>query len=352
MEKTAVVFSPIYYSHDPGKGHPESARRVHEIVRELRNVAEPDRKWRFVRPDKAQIQDVELVHGIEYIRMVEAVCRAGGGLLDLQDTVVSSESFEVAMYAVGGTLKAVNLVMERKFENAFALVRPPGHHAAKFRSLGFCLLNNIAVAAAYLQRRFGLQKIAVLDVDAHHGNGTQELFYETDRVLYVSLHEDPREFPGTGFAGEIGKAKGSGYNVNVPLPFGSGDQVYLEALREIVEPIVKQYKPQFILLSAGFDLHYADPIGRLALSGLGVSRVYGSIVDLASEVCQGKLAAALEGGYNVGVVGRLATAAVARMSSVEYMSEDKDPGISTRSKLHGMKAIREARKAQRAFWNV
>jgi len=352
MDKTAVVFSPIYYRHNPGKGHPESAKRLHVIIQELKNIPEPDRKWKLVQPERARIEDVELVHGTGYIRMVEAVSKSGGGLLDLQDTVVSPESFEVALYAVGGTLKAVNLVMEKKFENAFALVRPPGHHAARFRALGFCLFNNVAVAAQHLLERFSLQRIAILDVDSHHGNGTQEIFYGTDKVLYLSIHEDPSEFPGTGFTDEIGEEKGLGYTVNVPLPFGTGDQVYLKAMREIVAPTVRQYKPQFMLLSAGFDTHYADPVGRLALSGSGISRVYRAIADLATEVCQGRLVAVLEGGYNVRVVGKLATAAVAHVSGTRYPVKNRSPRISGRMESQGMRVLEELKRTQRAFWNL
>jgi len=305
-----------------------------------------------VQPERARIEDVGLVHGTEYIQMVEAVSKSGGGLLDLQDTVVSLESFEVALYAVGGTLKALNLVLERKFENAFALVRPPGHHAARFRALGFCLFNNIAIAAQHLVERFNLKRVAILDVDAHHGNGTQEIFYGTDKVLYVSLHEDPSEFPGTGYTDEIGEEKGLGYTVNVPLPFGTGDRVYLKAMREIVDPVVRQYKPEFMLLSAGFDTHYADPVGRLALSGSGISRVYRSILDLATEVCQGRFVAVLEGGYNVRVVGRLVVEAIAHMSSTRYSVTDKSLRVSSKAESDGIRVIKEVKKTQRAFWSL
>lgn len=352
MNKTTVVFSPIFYRHNPGRGHPESAKRLHAIVQELKSSTGSDRNWRLVQPERARIEDVELVHGTEYIRMVEAVSKSGGGLLDLQDTVVSPESFEVALYAVGGTLKAVNLVLEKKFENAFALVRPPGHHAARFRALGFCLFNNIAIAAQHLVERLNLKRVAILDVDAHHGNGTQEIFYGTDKVLYVSLHEDPSEFPGTGYTDEIGEEKGIGYTVNVPLPFGTGDRVYLKAMREIVDPIVRQYRPQFMLLSAGFDTHYADPVGRLALSGSGISRVYRSMADLATEVCQGRFVAVLEGGYNVRVVGRLVVAAIAHMSSTRYSVTDKSTRVSSKAESNGIRVIEEVKKTQRAFWSL
>ncbi|MEM2118649.1 MAG: histone deacetylase, partial [Candidatus Bathyarchaeia archaeon] len=242
MKRTAIVFSPIYYQHNTGKGHPEKAKRLKAIVKEVSewNKLGQKRNIQFVKPEKAQNEDVELVHMPEYVKLVEAVCKAGGGLLDLQDTVVSSNSFDVALYAVGGTLTATHLIMEGKNRNAFALVRPPGHHATRHRALGFCLFNNAAIAAQHLIEKFNLKRILILDLDAHHGNGTQEIFYATDKVLYVSLHEDPAGFPGTGFAEETGKVDGKGFNVNVPLPFGTGDSEYLQAINEIAMPIARQ----------------------------------------------------------------------------------------------------------------
>lgn len=353
MDKTAVVFSPIFYRHNPGKGHPESARRLNVIVNEVEKMKrEFNANLQFVLPERASVASVELVHAIEYIRLVEAVCRAGGGLMDLQDTVVSPDSFEVALYAVGGTLKAVNLVMRREFENAFALVRPPGHHADRFRALGFCIFNNIAIAARYLIEEFGLKKVLILDVDAHHGNGTQGTFYETDKVLYMSLHEDPADFPGTGFIHEVGRGKGLGYKVNVPFPYGTGDRTYLDAIHEIVTPIVRQYMPEFILVSAGFDSHYSDPVGKLSLSALCIQQVYETIVNLASETCKGRLLCVLEGGYSLDFVAELAASAIATMSETSWNVDDKTQPIKKSIESHAQKVIREVKRVQRSFWKI
>ena len=171
----------------------------------------------------------------------------------------------MARLAAGGTIKATDLVMKRNYRNSFAFVRPPGHHAGPGYPMGFCVFNNVAVAASHLLENYGLDHVLILDVDAHHGNGTQEIFYRSNKVLYVSLHEDPIEFPLKGFADEVGEKEGLGYTVNVPLPYGTGDRIYLKAFNEIVAPIIKQYKPQFTLVSTGFDSHYADPIGNLSL---------------------------------------------------------------------------------------
>ncbi|MEM3623508.1 MAG: histone deacetylase [Candidatus Bathyarchaeia archaeon] len=353
MHKTAVIFSPKYYQHNPGRSHPESARRLKAIVNELKKgQLSRSKNWQFVEPEKASIENVKLVHDIEYIRFIDAVCESGGGLLDSEDTVASGKSFEVALYAVGGTLKAVNLVMEGKCENAFAVVRPPGHHAERFRAFGFCIFNNVSIAAKYLLKKFSLKRILILDIDAHHGNGTQEIFYGTDEVLYISLHQDPRIFPGTGFIDEIGEGKGLGYNVNVPLPFRTGDHVYLRAIREIVTPIIREYKPQFMLVSAGLDGHYADPIGNLSLSTLCYQEIYETTVNLASKLCRGKLVSVLEGGYNPKFVGKIAAAIVAKMSGSPYIINEKVLPTSKYHERKSEKIIREVKKVQRNFWHI
>jgi len=353
MGKTAVVFSPIFTKHNPGRGHPESARRVTAVAAEIQNKKEKfGSKLQLVQPEKASIEDVELVHAVEYIRLVDAVCRAGGGPLDSQDTVASPDSFDVALYAVGGTLKAVNLVIEGNVENAFALVRPPGHHAERFRALGFCIFNNVAIAAQYLIEKSKLSRVLILDVDAHHGNGTQRKFYETDKVLYVSLHEDPTDFPGTGFMDEVGVGEGAGYNVNIPFPYGTGDRVYLRAVREILTPIVCQYRPEFMLVSAGFDSHHLDPVGNLSLSARCINQIYETITCLASRICEGKLVSVLEGGYNPKTIGQLAVTAIARMSRTSLSIEDRIPPIKEGVTSRGEKVIKETKRIQRAFWNI
>jgi len=354
MSRTAVVFSPIYYRHKPGRGHPESAKRLRAIVNELKkSKLRGVENWQFVKPEKARLEDVELVHGAEYIQLVENVGRSGGDFLDAEgDTVVSPKSFEVALYAVGGTLRAVDIVMEDKFQNAFALVRPPGHHAGKYSACGFCIFNNIAIAAEHLIKRFKMSRVVILDIDAHHGNGTQEIFYETSKVLYISLHQDPREFPGTGFTNEIGEGEGLGYNVNIPLPFKTNDQIYLKAIDEIVKPVIRQYEPQFMLVSTGLDGHYTDPVGSLSLSVLCYQEVYETIVNLASEMCNGKLVSTLEGGYSLNFVGKIAAAAVAKMSRAFYSVDDKVPVVKERIREQGEEIIKEVKRFQKASWNL
>jgi acetoin utilization deacetylase AcuC-like enzyme len=353
MGRTALIFSPKYYQHRTGRHHPESAKRLRVILTEVtKGQLSKSKHWQLVEPQEASIKDVRLIHSIGYIRNIEKICRYGGGILDSGDTVVSRESFDVALYAAGGVLRAVNLVMEKCFENAFALVRPPGHHARKSEALGFCLINNIAIASEYLLRKFKFRRILIFDVDSHHGNGVQEAFYQTDDVLYISLHEDPREFPKTGFVDEVGKGRGEGYTVNVPLPFGTTDQIYLRAVNEIVLPIIHQYKPQFMLLCAGFDGHYTDPLGHLSLSAHCYNKIFEIVKQLASQICDGRLVASLEGGYSLGFVGKMVASAISQMSRSHYSLTGWVPISSRHVQSHGDRIINDVKKVQKSFWNI
>lgn len=351
--KTAVVFTPKYLKHDPGPDHPESPNRLKVIIEELERSGLLDSgKCVLIEPKPASLKDIELIHELEYVELVQRTCATGGGLLDLGDTVVTPESCEVAFLAVGGILKAVNLVATRKFDNAFALVRPPGHHAGPYYALGFCIFNNVAIAAAHLLHRLNFSRVLILDIDAHHGNGTQEIFYDTNNVLYVSLHQDPRGFPGTGFIDEIGESEGLGYTVNVPFPLRIDNQLYQEAFDQIVVPIAKQYKPQFILVSAGFDGHYTDPVGGLSLSTNGYVEAFSKILNLTSQLCEGQLVVALEGGYSLNYLGKMATAAIAKMADVSYTVQDSNPTAHPKTRRKAEQTISEVKRIQSTFWKL
>ena len=266
--------------------------------------------------------------------------------------MVSSESYEVARLAVGGVLKAVDLVMNKKASNGFAFVRPPGHHAGTNYPMGFCVFNNVAVAAAHLLKNFVLERVLVLDIDAHHGNGTQEIFYNNKKVLYISMHEDPIEFPLTGFADEAGESKGTGYSVNVPLPYGADDKIYLTAFNEVVAPIINQHKPQFILVSLGFDSHYADPIGNLYVSSRSYTKIFNFILEAAAKFCQGKVVAVLEGGYSLPYLGKLACAVTSKMAKIPYKFKDKPYCASSKVRMKAKKMLNQVKTEQRKFWNI
>ena len=353
MKKTAIIYTPKYLDHNTGPDHPETADRLRAIMKELKESSLFESgKCSLIEPKPASVKDVELVHQPDYVQLVERVCSSGGGLLDLGDTVVSPESYETALYAVGGAVEATDLVMNEEFQNAFAFVRPPGHHAGPSYAMGFCLFNNVAVAAAHLLRKFHLKRILILDVDAHHGNGTQEIFYNTNKVLYISLHQDPRGFPGAGFIDEVGNGDGLGYTVNVPFPYQTGDKAYLKAFNQIVIPIIQQYKPQFILVSTGFDGYYTDPVASLSLSASTYLKVFEKVLNLASQFCMGKFAAVLEGGYSLNFIGKIATAVIGKMTGVSYVIQDKHPVATSDVWKQAEKTIMMIKRTHSKFWDL
>jgi len=353
MTKTAIVSSPKYLLHKTGPHHPETPSRLRVISRELnKSGILTNKKCTLLNPDPINLNELKLVHKTDYINQIKRFCRTGGGLLDHEDTVASPESYEVALLAAGGTTKAANLVMSGKYKNAFAFVRPPGHHAGTDYAMGFCIFNNVAVAASNLIEKFDLKRVLILDIDAHHGNGTQEIFYKNNKVLYVSLHEDPIDFPLKGFANELGKEEGLGFTVNIPLPYETDDKIYLRAFNEIVTPIIKQYKPQFILVSTGFDNHYSDPVGNLRLSSRSYLKIFDKLLELASQSCQGKLVAVLEGGYSLRFLGKMTSAVTARLAGISYSFKDK-PHVGTfKIRKKGEAIINQVKKLQSSFWNM
>jgi acetoin utilization deacetylase AcuC-like enzyme len=353
MTETAVVYSPKYLRHKTGPRHPESPSRLRVIIRELnKSGILKNERCSLIKPETADINLLQLIHDTDYIQRIRQFCGCGGGLLDQGDTVVSGESYEVARLAAGGAVKAADVVMAGRYRNAFAFVRPPGHHAGPDYPMGFCVFNNVAVAAANLLEKFSLDRVLILDIDAHHGNGTQEIFYRSNRVLYVSLHEDPIEFPLTGFAEEVGEDKGQGYTVNVPLPYGTDDRIYLRAFNEIAVPIINQYKPQFILVSTGFDNHYTDPVGNLSLSAFSYAKIFDAVLGSAAKFCQGKLVAVLEGGYNLRFLGKMACAVTANMAEIPYSIRDKHRGAGLKVRKKGEKTINRIKEIQSPFWNI
>lgn len=353
MTETAVVYSPKYLGHKTEPRHPESPSRLRVIMRELnKSGILKNERCALVEPETSDIHILNLVHDTHYIQRIRQFCVCGGGLLDQGDTVVSDESYEVARLAVGGTVKAVDLVMANMCRNAFAFVRPPGHHAGSDYPMGFCVFNNIAVAAAYLLENFSFNRVLILDIDAHHGNGTQEIFYRSNKVLYISLHEDPSEFPLTGFAEEIGEDDGLGYTVNTPLPYGTDEKIYLRAFNEVVAPIIDQYQPQFILVSTGFDDHYTDPIGNLSLSAFSYAKIFNTILDSAAKFCQGKMVAVLEGGYSLRFLGKMACAVIAKMAEIPYTIKDKHRAAGVKVQKRAEKTINQIKKIQSSFWNL
>ncbi len=290
-----LVYDPVYLRHDTGQ-HPENARRLEAVTSHLEQAG-LRRQLVSVEPRPATVQELALVHEEDYIRHIQEVAEVGGGWLD-SDTVVSPGSYLAASYAAGGVIAATEAVVEGRVASAFALVRPPGHHATARMAMGFCLFNNVAVAASYALARYDLERVAIIDFDVHHGNGIQEAFYDDPRVLYISTHQYPY-YPGSGGIEETGIGLGQGTTVNVPLPAGCGDGEYQTVFEEVVVPVTRRFEPRLILVSAGYDGHWADELAMMQVTVTGFARLVGTIKNLANELCHGRLVLSLEGGYDL-----------------------------------------------------
>ncbi|MBS7624281.1 histone deacetylase [Candidatus Bathyarchaeota archaeon] len=349
--RTAVVYSPKYLDHKTGVDHPERPQRLTAIMRGIMGEKLLKDRVVIVEPKELDPEELLLVHTREYVEKIKEICDSGGGLIS-DETHLSRESFEVAKLAAGGAIRAVEGVLLGEFNNAFVAARPPGHHAGPNYALGFCIFNNAALAAKYLIKRAGLRRVLILDVDAHHGNGTQEIFYDTDEVLYISVHEDPTDFPGTGFIWEIGANKGRGYTVNIPLPYWSGDPAFWKAFKTIISPIIVQYRPQFMIISAGFDGYYKDPVADLSLSAYIYPKIFQEAIYLANRLCDGRLVAILEGGYNLWFLRRAVVSCISRMSGISVKIRDRRPQINLRSQREANKIIEDVRRAQSRYWSL
>ena len=302
MRRTAYVYDDRYLLHDPGSWHPERPDRLKAIQTSLKDSGVLELLIQL-KPYPAPLAWVERLHDPDYIRRFQEACRRGEQVFDVQDCGISPESYEIALLAAGGVMAAADAIMGDQADNAFCAVRPPGHHAERDRAMGFCFFNNVALGAVYLLENFGLERVAIVDWDVHHGNGTQHLFEADPRVFYLSLHEDPQYcYPGTGYRREEGKGPGKGFTLNLPFPPHSGDEEYLEALRNEGLPRLRQFAPQFVMISAGFDAHAKDPLAHISLTRSGYREMARLVLDLAQESAGGRLITVLEGGYNLEVL--------------------------------------------------
>jgi len=295
MKRTALVADRRYLDHYAGRVHPERPERVAVMLEMAEHLKRPDLK--LYAPRQAVRAELALCHRDDYIAAVEHTATLERSNFD-PDTHTSPATWQTARLAAGGVLTAVEAVLAGEAYNAFAIVRPPGHHALANRAMGFCFFNNVAIAAAALIANHGLNRVLILDWDVHHGNGTQELFYASPQVLYMSLHQYPF-YPGTGLFEEIGVGAGAGYTVNVPLPVSFGDDEYLRVFDDLLMPIARQFNPQFVLISSGFDCHFRDPLGGMRVTERGFLAMARRMKRLAAECCNGRMVAALEGGYDL-----------------------------------------------------
>jgi acetoin utilization deacetylase AcuC-like enzyme len=293
-----LVTSPEYLKHDFPE-HPENAQRLRAIESALDSPALGLREFLTpLAPQPASLEQLAAVHDPAYIEGLRRAMDRAPGYVDSAPTYIVPESFDVACLSAGGAVRAVEAVLSGEVQSAFALVRPPGHHAEPRQPMGFCLFNNVAVAARHALRQAGIERVLIVDFDVHHGNGTQDMFYDDPAVLFISSHQEGI-YPGTGALEEIGEGAGRGFNINLPLPDGAGDEAFARITGEIIAPAAQRFRPNLVLVSAGFDAHWLDPLAGLQLTLGGYAQMTRGLMQLAQEQCDGRLALTLEGGYHL-----------------------------------------------------
>jgi acetoin utilization deacetylase AcuC-like enzyme len=352
MKTTGIVRDDRYMDHVMDPGHPESPERLRAIYRMLE---EKEMKGRFepIRPREATRTELLAIHSPEYVDLVASTAGKPHCRLDM-DTSTSAQTYEAALLAAGGMMELIKALQEGKVRNGFALVRPPGHHAERQKAMGFCFFNNVAIGATYAIQEFGLERILIVDWDVHHGNGTQNSFYEDRRVLYFSTHRYGFFYPGTGAATEVGRGKGEGFTVNVPISSRADDAVFANYFNSILRPIALEYKPQMVLVSAGFDIHYDDPLGGMEVTPEGFARLTEIVMEIAEATAEGKLVLTLEGGYSVSGESESVKAVLNELSRVSG-SPGGHPDLleKEREDFPGMeKSILQIRDIHKRYWKM
>ncbi|MDH3215908.1 MAG: histone deacetylase [Candidatus Krumholzibacteria bacterium] len=341
MLKTAYVIDARFQDHIASPNHPERPERLGALLEMMKRY----RREGLVKTEPRFASREELLSNHDRALVDEVAATAGRErhVFDT-DTQASAASYETARLAVGGLLAIVDAIMGGKANNGFALVRPPGHHAEADRAMGFCFFNTVAIAARYLLQRYGIEKVLVVDWDVHHGNGTQRSFYAMSSVLYMSTHQYPH-YPGTGALSDVGVADGLGYTVNLPFPAGFGDAEYALAFRRIVEPIGHEFKPEFVLISAGFDCHELDPLGDMHVTAEGFSAMTQALLTIAGEHAEGRCAAVLEGGYSVEALKDGVATVLGQMGGRRDAGKSPEPSAANA-------VIESIRKAHKRFWKI
>ncbi len=310
---TALVHHPIYEKHNTGPGHPEMPARYRVVIDALQGDTELWGTLNEITPDKAQQGLIQAAHTKEHFKRVEGAIENGLDRLDA-DTVISMQSFDASLFAVGGAIAAVDAVMDGGSRNAFVALRPPGHHATAENAMGFCLFNNVAVAARYAQSKYkDIERVAIIDWDVHHGNGTQGIFYSDPSVHFFSMHQYPW-YPGTGAKGETGQGRGLGATMNVPVRANTLASVQRATFESAIEDIGSKFKPDIIFISAGFDAHLTDPLGQLQLEDPDYRSMTRTVMDWADAACDGRVVSCLEGGYNMETLGGSVRSHVAELA--------------------------------------
>lgn len=297
MGKTGLVYHPAYLDHDMGPGHPESPNRLRAIMQRLDQSGTAARLVR-IDPRRAEDEWVTQIHTPGYVAAITRESPSSGRVSLDPDTSMSPGSLDAAYLAAGGALAAVDAIMAHQVDHVFCAVRPPGHHAEAARAMGFCFFNNVAIAARYVQRKYGLSRVLIVDWDVHHGNGTQHSFEHDPSVLFFSAHQYPH-YPGTGRGTERGKGAGEGCTINVPMEAGEGDEEYRAVFQKSLVPAADEFKPEFVIISAGFDAHKDDPLASMGLTDAGYSELTSIVAGVAKRHAKGRILSSLEGGYNL-----------------------------------------------------
>jgi acetoin utilization deacetylase AcuC-like enzyme len=338
-----VIHSDRFSDHRPPPGHPERVERA-EVMHGI--AASWKQRGRIVQPPRAATHaELQRVHSDEHLKAVAAT--AGRAVSLDPDTYTSPESRDVALLAAGAAIGGVEAIVQSRATRVMALVRPPGHHAERDRAMGFCLYNNVAAAAAHALT-LGMERVVVMDYDVHHGNGTQWIFYEDPRVLYLSTHQYPF-YPGTGAAEDVGRGKGAGFTLNVPLEAGSTDGDYDEVFKALIVPVIDQFKPELLLISAGYDAHERDPIARMRLTTAGYAVLTKSMCDAADRHCHGRVVAVTEGGYDLTALKACLESTLSVLDGAAIPPPAEAPRPATqRSRM----AIAQVRSAHSKYWKL
>ena len=347
MKPTAIFRSPIFLEHIKSFNHVESPRRLEVLYDELDR---PEVAQHFVFPafEPASKRLLEQNHSPAYVRKVAATAGKPQVTLD-PDTQTSPLSYEAACLAAGAGVTAARMLVAGEIKNAFCLVRPPGHHAEQDRAMGFCLFNTVAVAARYAINELKLKRVLIVDWDLHHGNGTQNSFYDSDQVLYFSTHQYPH-YPGSGASYEIGRGPGEGYTINVPLPAGLENLAYASIFNGVLAPIARQFRPELIILSAGYDIHRDDPLGGMMVTGPGFSYMTKVLLDLATELCDHRFMACLEGGYSLHGLKEGVFATLDEMRGHSRL--DDKTLMDFTAAAYPIMAMDETRNIAKRFWSL
>ncbi len=344
---TVTVQSDEYLEHDPGAGHPESPRRL-EVIYERLSRPDISGLHRTIAPREATIEELCWNHTRSYIERIAKTAGVPHFQLD-PDTSTSAGSWRAAVLAAGGVFTAMDSIHEREAKNGFALVRPPGHHAEKDHAMGFCLFNNIALGAHFARKKLDYKRILIVDWDLHHGNGTQHSFYANSNVLYFSTHQYPY-YPGSGAAEQVGEGNGKGFTVNVPLTAGAGDMEYAAIFNRILDPVAREFAPHFILVSAGFDIYFQDPLGGMKVTEAGFAWLARKLLLIAGKYCDGRILFCLEGGYNLTGLSEGIAAVIRECAGRSVLDSHDEEKFSSAETMP--ETARKAAEIQKRFWNI